>query len=43
MEGLGDPPTASFGIFDHLDHAGGSLRHKIQFSGVRQIAALTSA
>jgi alkanesulfonate monooxygenase SsuD/methylene tetrahydromethanopterin reductase-like flavin-dependent oxidoreductase (luciferase family) len=25
MEGLGHP-TASFGIFDHLDHAGGSLR-----------------
>jgi alkanesulfonate monooxygenase SsuD/methylene tetrahydromethanopterin reductase-like flavin-dependent oxidoreductase (luciferase family) len=36
MEVLGRP-TASFGIFDHLDHAGGSLRQ--QYSDRLKIAA----
>jgi hypothetical protein len=30
-------PTLSFGIFDHLDHAGGSLRQ--QYSDRLEIAA----
>jgi alkanesulfonate monooxygenase SsuD/methylene tetrahydromethanopterin reductase-like flavin-dependent oxidoreductase (luciferase family) len=36
MEGFSQP-TASFGIFDHLDHAGGSLRQ--QYSDRLKIAA----
>ena len=36
MEAFGHP-TASFGIFDHLDHAGGSLRQ--QYSDRLKIAA----
>src|SRR3984957_16248700 len=36
MEGIG-LPAASFGIFDHLDHAGGSLRQ--QYSDRLKIAA----
>jgi hypothetical protein len=40
MEGIGQP-TASFGIFDHLDHAGGSLRQ--QYSDRLKIAEACDA
>jgi alkanesulfonate monooxygenase SsuD/methylene tetrahydromethanopterin reductase-like flavin-dependent oxidoreductase (luciferase family) len=40
VEGIGQP-TPSFGIFDHLDHAGGSLRW--QYSDRLEIAAACDA